>query len=119
MASIWNDIEITWDDETYVVTPTMEFINFLEKRDGRSLSRMLVRLSNQDLPSGQACELIADTINWAGGKVDAMDVMRATAGLNQDAISLAYTILTGCMPEPANKPTAKKKTAAKKTAKKK
>lgn len=116
MAKIWNDIEITWDDEAYTVRPSMEFINYLEADDGCSLSKMYVRLSKQDLPSGQACQLIAKTLRYAGADVTAEDVfMETNGGIGVDAITLASQILVGCMPAPKNPPksTAKKKKVAK------
>ena len=117
MAAIWNDIEIEWEGETYTVRPTMDFINHLERKDGRSISKMYQRLMKRDLPSGAACELIADTINWAGGDAKSMDVFAATSGgVDATAVNLASSILIALMPAPkeepgkASAPTKKKST---------
>lgn len=119
MAAIWNNIEIEWEGETYTVRPTMEFINHLERKDGRSISKMYQRLMTRDLPSGAACELIADTINWAGGEAKSMDVFAATSGgVDATAVNLASNILIALMPAPketAPAPTTKKKSARKRT----
>ena len=121
MAAIWNDIEIEWDGETYTVRPTMEFINHLERKDGRSVSKMYQRLMAKDLPSGAACELIADTINWAGGDAKAGDVFAETmGGMDATAVNLAASILIALMPAPKEEPgkpsaPAKKKSPRKQT----
>lgn len=100
MASIWNDIEIEWKGESYTIRPTLEFINLLESKDGYSLSRMLVRMSNGDFPSSMACQIIATAINYGGGNVTADEVFEETAGISQDAMMLATTIISACMPKP-------------------
>ena len=100
MASIWNDIEITWQDEEYKVKPNLELINYLERKPGRSISQMVLRMSQNDLPSGAACELISDIINYAGGKVTAEDVFAETGGIGINVLNLADTILVALMPPP-------------------
>ena len=100
MAAIWNDITIVWDDEEYTVTPTMKFLNYLEQGDGCSLSKMMVRLHNQDLPSASACSIIAKTLSFAGKPTTDEDVYAATGGLTGEVISAATSILIGCMPAP-------------------
>ena len=120
MASIWNDIEIDWQGETYTVRPTMEFINHLERKDGRSVSKMYQRLMAKDLPSGAACELIADTITWAGGEAKPSEVFAETmGGMDATAVNLAANILIALMPAPKDEPgkaaPAKKKSARKQT----
>lgn len=132
MASIWNDIEIEWAGEVYTVRPTFEFINHLERKDGRSISKMYQRAFNKDLPSGAACEIIADTINWAGrsdrnhATVTPEDIYAATSGgMDTTAATLASTILIALMPSPKDdgpvvetkkKPTQRKRTGGKSTA---
>ena len=125
MAKIWSDIEIEWGGEAYTVRPSIELINHLERKDGRSLSRLFQRVIAKDLPSGAACELIADTLSFAGAKVTAEDVFIETAGgANGIAVELAATILIACMPAPketaaaapGKKKTPKKSTGAKSTA---
>jgi len=110
MAAIWQEIEIEYQGETYKVTPTIEFINYLEQGDGRSLSQMLIRASNRDLPSGLACEIIAKTINFAGGKTTVADVFSETGG-GLTAFPSAVAILQGCLPAPVEqskkKPTSR------------
>ena len=120
MAAIWNDIEIEWEGETYTVRPTMDFINHLERKDGRSISKMYQRLMTRDLPSGAACELIADTITWAGGDAKVTDVFVATSGgVDATAVNLASSILIAIMPAPKEVPTVapatKKKSVRKPT----
>lgn len=117
MASIWNDIVLTWQGETYTVRPTLAFINHLEQGEGRSLSKMFVRLVSSDLPSSVACEIIAKTLNWAGCKnVTAEDVYSASnAGMSEQAITMASTILVGVMPKTEEKDGAKKKPVARRT----
>lgn len=112
MAKIWSDIELTWQDETYTVRPTLDFINYLEQDDGCSLSKMFIRMTKQDLPSGLACKLIAKSLNYAGAKVTAEEIYEETSGVGMEVITLAGTILMGCQPAPKNQPktTAKKKT---------
>jgi len=117
MARIWEDIEIEWQGEAYTVRPTLKFINHLEQAEGRSISKLFQRLMNKDLPAGAACELIADTIKYAGGDVTAEDVyMETSGGIDATAVGLATKILLACMPKPKDPPpmsgNAKKKSAA-------
>lgn len=119
MARIWDDIEIEWDGESYKVRPTMKFINHLEQNEGRSISKLFQRLMNKDLPAGAACELIADTIVYAGGDVTAEDVYAETSGgIDATAVGLATQILLACMPKPKDPPPmsgdSKKKSPARK-----
>lgn len=116
MARIWNDIELEWSGDTYTVRPTLEFINHLERKPGRSLSKMFQRMMDKDLPSGAACELIADTLNFAGADVTAEQVYAETSGaLNADTPALAAMILIACMPAPKDTgATGKKKPQASK-----
>lgn len=111
MANIWNDIEIEWQGETYTVKPTIEFINYLESGEGRSLSQLLIRLGNRDLPSTIACELIAKTLTFAGAeKITTADVFMETGGaIGTQGVNLASTIILACLPTPKEKPLAKKK----------
>lgn len=117
MARIWDDIEIEWEGETYVVRPTMEFINRLEQGEGRSISKLFQRTMQQDLPSGAACELIARTLQYAGAEVTTEEVFEATqGGINKLAVTLATQILLACMPKPKDPPLmaadSKKKSAS-------
>jgi hypothetical protein len=99
MAAIWNDIEITWGGEEYIVTPTMKFLNYLEQDEGSSLSKLLVRGHNNDLPSSTACTLISRTLTYAGCAVTPEHVFLETnAGIT--AVNLSMAILMGCMPVP-------------------
>jgi hypothetical protein len=124
MSAIWKNIEITWNNETYTIKPTLGFISELEQKPGRSLSKMFMRAIDADLPSSAACELIADTLKYAGAKdVTARDVFFATrGGVDSIAIELAIKILVGCMPAPDDedeeKNTDKKKPTHKKALKK-
>lgn len=114
MASIWNDIELTWAGESYTVRPTMEYINHLEQGEGRSIAKLFTRLINHDLPSSVACELIAKSLTWAGAKnVTTDDVYAATSGgINADAITMASAILVGVMPKANDEPVKKKPVAS-------
>jgi len=98
MAKIWNDIEITWDGESYTIRPTMDFINKLEQGDGMSLSRLLLQIHNRDIPIGRTCEVIARTLRYAGAKVTAEDVFMHAGGLSAELVEVASLILIGCMP---------------------
>ena len=114
MSAIWNDIELTWNGESYTVRPTMEYINYLEQGEGRSLAKLFTRLVNHDLPSSVACELIAKSLTWAGAKgVTTDDVYAATSGgINADAITMASAILVGVMPKASGAPAKKKPVAS-------
>ena len=119
MARIWDDIEIEWQGEAYVVRPTMSFINHLEQGEGRSISKLFQRMMQQDLPSGAACELIAKTLQYAGAEVTAEEVFEETqGGIDKVAVTLASQILLACMPKPKDPPPmsgdSKKKSPARK-----
>ena len=114
MAKIWNEIELKWNNETYVITPTLAFINHLEQGEGRSLSNLFIRLVNKDLPSSVACELIGKTLRWAGADVSDEDIYEATSGgISVTAIELASTILVGVMPKPKDEAPKKQARPAK------
>lgn len=98
--NIWNDIEIEWEGQKYTVRPTLSFINTLEQGQGRSLSNVLIRMSQGDLPSGIACELIAKTLNTAGVEATAEDVFIATGGIGEKIMELTASIIMACLPEP-------------------
>lgn len=100
MAGIWRDVEIEWQGEHYRVRPDLDMISYLERKPGRSISQMVVRLANNDLPSAAACELIADVINFAGGRVTAEEVYEETGGVGVVVVGLANTILDALMPAP-------------------
>ena len=102
MASIWTDIEIEWKDKRYTLRPNLEVINHLERKPGRSLAKMLTRVTQADLPSAAACELIADVLELAGAKgVTAEDVFLETSGgVDATAVDIAATILIACLPAP-------------------
>lgn len=118
MAKIWTDIELDWDGETYKVTPSLTLLNHLEQKPGRSLSKLFQRMMEQDLPSGAACELIADTLNYAGAEVNPDSVFEATGGgIGGEAFTMASQILIACLPTPKETGeivAAKKKTATRK-----
>lgn len=113
MAAIWNEINLVWDGESYTIRPTMEFINLLESKPRRSLAQLLMRFVDRDLPSSIACDLIADTLRWAGVKnITAEDVYAATnGGMSSDAIEMASAILFGVMPKPEPEDDKKKQPA--------
>ena len=115
MPAIWKDIEINWQGEAHIVRPSIDFLNYIEQRDGMSLSKMLVRLINNDLPSGAACQLIAQTLKYAGCDVTAEQVFAETGGIGETAVTLAGEIITACLPAPKTQTTtaapAKKKRA--------
>ena len=118
MAAIWNEIILEWDGETYNIRPTIDFLNHLEQERGASLSSMFVRLNNNDLPSGKACQIIARTLTYAGAKdVTAEKIFSETGGIGASIMAAVQTILIGCMPAPQDDGT-KKKAVKKKPVKK-
>lgn len=118
MAKIWEDIELTWQDESYVARPTLEFINTLEEGRGNSLSMIFYRMTQGDLPSVAAVRIIAKTLRFAGCDVSDEEVFEETGGgIGVEVIQLAQTILVACMPQP--KQSATKKKPVKKPASKK
>lgn len=120
MASIWNDIEIGYKGKTYKVRPSLNFINQLEQGRGNSITMLYYRLTQGDLPTGRACEVIALVINFADPDrkepVTAEDVLEETGGVGTNIMALLQTILLACLPEQKETPTT---TAAKKKPKKK
>ena len=118
MAAIWRDVAITWKGEEYSFRPTMEFLNHLEQKPGRSISAVFMRLSKGDLPSGVACDIIADTLVFAGVEgVTAADVFEEHGGIGVEAVVTVQAILLACMPTPKVTESAKKKPARATTAK--
>ncbi|MCK4957752.1 MAG: gene transfer agent family protein [Planctomycetes bacterium] len=118
MATIWRDVAITWNGKTHTFRPTMEFLNHLEQKPGRSISAVFLRLSRGDLPSGVACEIIADTLAFAGVvketadgdvSVTAADVFEIHGGVGVEAVTTVQTILLACMPTPKTTESTKKK----------
>lgn len=121
MAKIWQDIEITWEDEVYRIRPSLEFINELEEGRGNSISMIFYRMSQGDLPSVAAVRIIGKTLRYAGCKVTDEEVFEKTGGgIGVDVIQLAQSILVACMPQPktSKSASAKKKPATRRTSKK-
>lgn len=101
MAAIWQDIEIKWQGDTYTVRPTLDLINYLERDEGCSLSNLIIRMFNKDLPSAAACKVIAKTLTFAGCRTSADEVFEQTnGGIGGDLVSMASVILLACMPRP-------------------
>lgn len=107
MAKIWQEIQLTWNDETYKIRPTLELINSLEQGRGRSLSALMIRTSDRDLPSGIAAELISKTLNHAGVTVTPEDVFNEFGGVGAEIVTAASSILIACLPQPKEAPTKK------------
>lgn len=107
MAGIWQNIEITWQGEAYNVRPDMDLINEIESKHGASLTGLLVRLQNKDLPSSLACHVIACVLRKAGLQVDANTVYAETGGIGAEAITIVQTILIACLPMPKDAKPAK------------
>jgi len=127
MAKIWSDIEIDFGGKTYKVRPDLTFINHLEQGRGNSISMIFYRMSQGDLPSGQACQIIATTINYAIANSKATEAAKAknvvtaedvfvelNGGVGVDVVKLVQIILTACMPEQKSAPVPVKKKAASK-----
>ncbi len=101
MAAIWKDIEIQWKGETHNVRPTLDLINYLERDEGCSLSNLVIRMFNKDLPSAAACKVIAKTLTFAGCRTSAEEVFEQTnGGIGGDLVAMASVILLACMPQP-------------------
>jgi hypothetical protein len=128
MAKIWSDIEIDFQGKTHKVRPDLNFINHLEQGRGNSISMIFYRASQGDLPSGQACQIIATTINYAIANSKATESAKAKSvitaedvfvetggGVGVEIVKLVQIILTACMPEQkaAAVPTKKKASAKK------
>jgi hypothetical protein len=118
MNSIWQEIEIEWQGKTYKIRPTIEFINHMEAKDGRSLMRIATRAEHRDLPSGLSCEILADTLKWVGVNVTAEQVFFETSGLSVDLILAVTDIIKACVPasKVSAAPAAKKPQARKRKA---
>lgn len=107
MASIWNDIQVEWQGDVYTIRPTLDLINYLERDEGCSLSKMVVRLYNQDLPSAAACKVVAKTLTYTGCRVSAEEVFAATnGGVGGELVNMATAILLSCMPQPKTQDSA-------------
>lgn len=118
MASIWNDIEIDFKGKTYTVRPSLQFINRIEQGPGNSITQLYHRLTQGDLPTGKAVELIHAVIVEADPdtKHTIEDVFEETGGIGVGIMSSVQTILLACLPTP--KETAATRQAKKKSSKK-
>lgn len=67
MASIFQEIEIEWDGETYTVTPTMRLINKIENEV--SLAKLAYRAQSGDVPMSHVATVFAHLLK-AGGCED-------------------------------------------------
>lgn len=114
MASIWNDIEIEFKGKTYTVRPSLSFINRIEQGPGNSITMLYHRLTQGDLPTGKAVELVHAVLMEADPdlRVTVDDVFEETGGIGVEIMGLVQTILLACLPTP-------KETAATRQAKKK
>lgn len=100
MAAIWNDIELEWDDAVITVTPSFEFINKLEQKRGGSLSVLIDRIQNNDLPLGMACHVVAVTLREGGVNVTDEEVFSKVFEMKTSLGALAGAIVGACLPMP-------------------
>ena len=100
MAAIWNNIKFEWDDETIEVRPTLNFINKIEQKQGSSLSLLLPRMQNGDLPMGVSCHVLGTTLREANIAITDEEIFERIMELGPKLGTLVGTIIAGCIPMP-------------------
>lgn len=100
MAAIWNDIEFEWEGDPIKVKPTLNFINKIEQKQGSSLSLLLPRLQNSDLPMGISCHVIGTTLREANVIITDEEIYAKVLGLGSMLGTLVGVIVAGCIPMP-------------------
>ncbi len=119
MAGIWKDIDITWKDKEYKITPTLTFINHLEQRPGNSLTNLIVLAGNEKLGTVKCAELLYDTLKFAGADVESVEeVWGRFGGIGAGLTQSAAAILFSCLPQPKEEDKPEVKKTTRKTAKK-
>lgn len=72
MPPVYREVELTWGDQTYKVTPTFRLIQQIEQK--YSIAALINRAGSGDAPFSHIAEVIAALLRHAGCKVDAEDV---------------------------------------------
>jgi hypothetical protein len=96
---IWQEIEIEYKGKKVKVKPTIEFLNYIERRN-YSIANVLERLIKQSLPSSWAVQLISDTLTYGGVKVTPEEVLEESGGFGVEVINMVTKIATCCLPQP-------------------
>lgn len=117
MAAIYQEVELTWQDETYTVTPTYRMIQKIEQR--YSIAGMAARIVNGDPPLSHIAEVVSILLTAAGAKNASPEAVYENITVEPDADhvgTLCTLILTAFVPQrrdagnaEAPKPGAKRK----------
>ncbi len=105
---IWKDIEAHFDGKSIRVKPTIEFMNYIEKRN-YSIANVLTRLVSDTVPISWVSCLVADTFTYAGYKITPEEVMEKSGGINAELITIAAKIVASCLPQVTEDKSVKKK----------
>lgn len=97
MTAIWNDIEITFRDQTHTIRPTLSLINLIESKTGKSITSFIIQVSAQDIPVAWSAQVVAATLNYAGVQVTGDDVY-SEFGISPELPSIAANIILACLP---------------------
>lgn len=108
---IFSEIEITWDNETYRVKPTLALIQKIESRgEGFSIGKMYYRQMQGDFPISILAECYQIILSFAGVKVEPEEVYQAFYEKGADYISKAAdAFFLACFPQQKEKKTTVKK----------
>lgn len=71
--AVFREIEMKWDGETYVVTPSNRILRRIEG-EGISLSHMISRVAEGQPPISEVCFVMAELLNSAGAEVTEDDI---------------------------------------------
>ena len=99
MPPVYREVELTWGDQTYKVTPTFRLIQQIEQK--YSIAALINRIGNGDAPFSHVAEVIAALLRHAGCKVDAEEVYASlvsggnTAGFGE----MVTAIVSGFFPQ--------------------
>lgn len=98
MASVFKEVSLTWDGESFNITPTMAVLNRIENTV--SLSRLAHRLATGDPPLSQLASVIGIMLREAGSDATDEHVYQELMTGSTDAVQeMAGAVMTAVFPQ--------------------
>lgn len=99
MASIFQEVVLTWRGTEYRITPTMRLLNRIEQ--DVSLAVLAGRISNGDVPITHIATAVSIMLQSKGAKASAEDVYAELLGDDPEVVSeMAQAIMLAAFPTP-------------------
>jgi hypothetical protein len=103
--SVFRDIPFEYRGKEYAVTPSVRLLRMVEARGRRddpafNLAMSVYRIARGDVSYGDACFIVAEMINAAGGKTTADEAWEYMQGLDREGIAALIASVVECFIDP-------------------